>query len=130
MSQYVTSQANVGKNRNVKPKTPQLLSQQPVRFDPSGIGKIYNRTGEQILNLQNVLTDRPKMDQNLFSNISGYRGVLPQQPTPYTYQYSRPELDIMGGYQCPAPNARGFKAGSLTDFPILRQLPYNQSTYE
>ena len=40
MSQYVTSQANVGKNRNVKPKTPQLLSQQPVRFDPSGIGKI------------------------------------------------------------------------------------------
>ena len=128
MNQYVTSQPGVGMRQLTKPKTVKMVGNQPLKVDPSEIGKIYNRTANEILNMQELPSVR--MDQNLFTNESGYRGVLPREPTPFSYIYVRPELDIMSGYQAPTPNARGYKTGPLTDFPVLKQLPYNYGTYQ
>ena len=73
---FTTKGAGTGKNMNVKSQTPSMLSNQPQRVDPSEIGKIYNRSPEELLNLQEL--PYVKIDQNLFSNESGYRGVLPK----------------------------------------------------
>ena len=126
---FTTKNAGTGKNMNVKSQTPSMLSNQPQRGDPSEIGKIYNRSPEELLNLQEL--PYVKMDQNLFSNESGYRGVLPREPTPFSYSYIRPPKDdIMSGYQPPAPNAYGLKPGPLMEVPILKKLPPNFGTYQ
>ena len=126
---FTTKGAGTGKNMNVKSQTPSMLSNQPQRVDPSEIGKIYNRSPEELLNLQEL--PYVKMDQNLFSNLSGYRGVLPREPTPFSYSYIRPPKDdIMAGYQPPAPNAYGLKPGPLMEVPILKKLPPNFGTYQ
>ena len=126
---YVTKSASTGKNKNVAAKTPPLVNMQPARVDPSEIGKLYNRSPEELLNLQKLTED--KIDQNLFSNASGYRGVLPREPTPFSYVYVRPPKDDeMSGYQAPAPNAMGQKPSALVEVPILKKLPYNVGSYQ
>ncbi len=125
---YTTKGKFTGKNKNVKAQTPSLLDAQPTRVYPSEIGKIYNRSGETLLNLQSL--PDVKMEYNLFSNVSGYRGVLPREPTPFSYVYVRPDKDdIMSGYQAPNPNAMGQKPSALVDVPILKRLPPNFGTY-
>lgn len=125
---YTTKGEFTGKNKNVKADTPALISKQPKLVDPSEVGKIYNRSGETLFNLQSL--PNVKMDYNLFSNESGRRGVLPREPTPYSYVYIRPEKDdVMAGLQAPAPNARGHKPSAVMDVPILKQLPPNFGSY-
>ena len=125
---YTTKGKFTGTNKNVKAETPALLGTEPKRVDPSEIGKIYNRSGETLVNYQSL--PDVKMDYNLFSNVSGRRGVLPREPTPFSYVYVRPEKDdIMAGYQPPAPNAMGQKPSALMDVPILKKLPPNFGTY-
>tara|TARA_R110001599_G_scaffold310279_1_gene517376 strand:+ start:1192 stop:1578 length:387 start_codon:yes stop_codon:yes gene_type:complete len=126
---FVTKASSTGTNMNVKSQTPALLKDQPQRVDPSEIGKIYNRSPEELLNLQEL--PYVKIDQNLFSNQSGYRGVLPREPTPFSYVYIRPPKDdIMAGYQAPAPNARAQKPGPLMDVPILKKLAPDYGSYQ
>ena len=125
---YTTKGKFTGTNKNVKAETPALLGTEPKRVDPSEIGKIYNRSGETLVNYQSL--PDVKMDYNLFSNVSGRRGVLPREPTPFSYIYVRPEKDdIMAGYQPPTPNAYGQKPSALMDVPILKKLPPNFGTY-
>ena len=117
-----------GKSRIISAPTPALLSNQPVRVDSSEIGKLYLRSADELLNLQPLPFSR--IDQALFSNESGYRGVLPRAPTPFSYTYVRPPKDNeMAGFQPPAFNAREQRPGSLTDVPILRQLPPSFGSY-
>lgn len=126
---YITKTAGTGKNKNVKAETPALLDAQPKRVNPSEIGKIYNRSGETLLNLQSL--PDVKMDYNLFTNESGRRGVLPREPTPFSYAYVRPPKDdIMAGFQPPAPNAMGQKPSALMEVPILKKLPPNNGMYQ
>ena len=120
--------SHTGKSRVVSATTPALLSEQPSRVDPSEIGKLYLRSADDLLNLQPLPFSR--IDQALFSNESGYRGVLPRAPTPFSYTYVRPPKDNeMAGFQPPHFNAREQRAGPLMDVPIIQKLPPSFGSY-
>jgi len=116
-----TNEAGTGKNPELFPKTPQLISRKGTAAMTTDTKSLVSRDPNPVMyGFKKPNTFSP----DLFTNEKALRCPLPRQATPGTVKIARvPKCNSSAGLRVPTGFSRSQTYGIASQLPVLSQMP-------